>query len=375
MSGAQLALSVFALFTLGAHLASLSIVLWRARKPSPLPAPADAPGVSVLRPVCGLENYLEETLASSFALGYPNYEIIFCIDAADDPALPLLHRLIKVNPTVCAQIRIGRDSVGANPKLNNLVKGWQAARYDWRIMADCNLLLPPDYIERLMERWAGKVGLVSSPPVGAQPQGIWAELECAFLNTYQARYQLGADQLGMGFAQGKSMLWRRELLENAGGIAALSAEAAEDAAATKIIRRAGGSVRLSHMPFAQPLGARALSDVWRRQLRWARLRRASFTLHFLPELIAGGLMPCAAVAALASLGALHAGEAIAYGVLWYGVEVALARAVGWPNSLKGTLAIVARDCLLAPLWLAAWAGDGFVWRGNAMSAETEAAFR
>ena len=172
MSGAQLALSVFALFTLGAHLASLSIVLWRARKPAPQPAPADAPGVSVLRPVCGLENYLEETLASSFALGYPNYEIIFCIDAADDPALPLLHRLIKVNPTVCAQIRIGRDSVGANPKLNNLVKGWKAARYDWRIMADCNLLLPPDYIERLMERWAGKVGLVSSPPVGAQPQGI-----------------------------------------------------------------------------------------------------------------------------------------------------------------------------------------------------------
>jgi ceramide glucosyltransferase len=35
-------------------------------------------------------------------------------------------------------------------------------------------------------------------------------------------------------------------------------------------------VRLVDRPFPQPLGYRSAADVWRRQLRWARLRRASF---------------------------------------------------------------------------------------------------
>ena len=40
-----------------------------------------------------------------------------------------------------------------------------------------------------------------------------AEVEAGFLNTYQARWQLAADSAGFGFAQGKSMLWRRDLLD------------------------------------------------------------------------------------------------------------------------------------------------------------------
>src|SRR5438128_1355144 len=79
-------------------------------------------------------------------------------------------------------------------------------------------------------------GLVCSPPVGCLPDGVFAELECAFLNTYQARWQCVADSAGYGFAQGKSMLWRRDLLERAGGIRVLASELAEDAASTKVVR-------------------------------------------------------------------------------------------------------------------------------------------
>ena len=79
---------------------------------------------------------------------------------------------------------------------------------------------------------------------------------------------------GFGFAQGKTMLWRRADLERAGGIEALAKEVAEDAASTKIVRAAGRKVRLVAQPFPQPLGHRSASEVWNRQLRWARLRRA-----------------------------------------------------------------------------------------------------
>jgi ceramide glucosyltransferase len=72
------------------------------------------------------------------------------------------------------------------------------------------------------------------------------------------------------------MLFRRDIVESAGGIRALASEAAEDAASTKLVRKSGLRVRLVDRPFPQPLGYRAAAEVWRRQIRWARLRRDTF---------------------------------------------------------------------------------------------------
>ena len=124
-------------------------------------------------------------------------------------------------------------------------------------MADSNVLMPRDYIERLLAAWRPDTGLVSSPPVGCRPDGFWAELECAFLNTYQVRWQYAAAAIGLGFAQGKSMLYRRSQIEAAGGIRLLATEPAEDAATTKLVRAAGLRIRLVDAPFEQPLGYRA----------------------------------------------------------------------------------------------------------------------
>src|ERR1700720_1583589 len=121
--------------------------------------------------------------------------------------------------------------------------------------------MPPDYVQRLLAAWKSDTGLVCSPPVGCRPIGFWAGLECAFLNTYQVRAQYFADTRGFGFAQGKTMLWRRADLEGAGGIVALGAEIAEDAASTKIVRAAGLRVRLTDGPFGQPLGRRSMKEV------------------------------------------------------------------------------------------------------------------
>ena len=86
------------------------------------------------------------------------------------------------------------------------------------------------------------------------------------------------------------MLWRRDVLEAGGGIEALGAEIAEDAASTKLVHRAGLRAHLVDRPFQQPLGARALRDVWGRQVRWARLRRATFALYFAPEVLTSSLV-------------------------------------------------------------------------------------
>jgi ceramide glucosyltransferase len=147
----------------------------------------------------------------------------------------------------------------------------------------------------------------------------------------------------------------------------LGEEVAEDAAATALIRAGGLKVRLVRQPFPQPLGPRSLSAVWKRQLRWARLRRVSFPLCFLPEFLVGGLFPMAAVAALVIAGTWSPLLALAYGLAWYGSEAALCRSFGWPSGRRAVAAMLLRDLLLPALWAAAWFGNGFVWRGNAMT--------
>jgi ceramide glucosyltransferase len=310
------------------HLVSVLVVLARVRKANT--PPEFTAEVSVIRPVCGIENYLEATLSSTFRLNYPAYEIIFCVARADDEALPLIRRLIAQHPAVQARLLIADDRVSDNPKLNNLAKGWHAARHDWVVLADSNVLLPPDYIACLFARWRADTGLVCSPPIGCRPHGFWAELECAFLNTYQARWQLFADRVGLGFAQGKTMLWHRKTLEPVGGLRALSAEPAEDAAATKLLRKAGLRVNLVNRPFPQPLGRRSAGDVGRRQLRWARLRRDTFKGFYALEILSGSVPPLLAGVIVASAAGWPAAISLALlAAIWYGAEALLASATGW----------------------------------------------
>jgi ceramide glucosyltransferase len=349
------------------HLTSLAVAARRCRPSGRLIADPGAPQVSVVRPVCGIDNHVEETLRSTFRLDYPRYEILFCVASARDPVVPLVERLLRDFPGR-ARLLIGDDRVSANPKLNNVVKGWRAAQHPWIVIADCNVLMPPDYIQRLIAAWRRNIGIVCAPPIGCRPQGFWAELECAFLNTYQARWQYLADTVGAGFAQGKTMLWRRAVLQQAGGIEALALDLAEDAAATKIVDAQGLHARLVDAPFGQPLGHRSAAEVWSRQVRWA-LRRACFPACYLPELFTGALLPlfgCALLAAQADVPV--AGSVLALALLWYGGEAALACAARWHLSALSPFAWMLRDLLLPLLWINGWRTQ-FVWRGNRMRAE------
>ena len=326
------------------------------------------PGVSILRPVCGVENFIVETLQSTFQLDYPRHEILFCVADGNDSVIPIVQELMAAHPDVAARLLIGNERVNTNPKLNNLIKGWHAARHDWVLMADSNVLMPRDQVQRMLAAWRHDTGLVCSPPIGGAPQNLWAELECAFLNTYQARWQCFADSVGLGFAQGKSMLWRRDLLDAAGGIEALAGEIAEDAAATKIVRARGLRVRLVGDPFVQPLGARSLADVWQRQVRWARLRRETFKWFFVPELFVGVVPPLALAGVVAAAsGWPLLGTLASLVVVWYAAEALLAAVAGWQLSPRSPAVWLLRDVLLPVLWVAAWLGDDFEWRGNAMS--------
>lgn len=335
---------------------------------------ADAPPVSIVIPSRGIESFTQETLERAFSLDWPDYELIFCVAHADDPVAPVIERVMARFPLVPARLLVGDDRFSGNPKLNNCVKGWKAARREWVILADSNVLMPRDYIQQMMAAWRTDTGVVCSTPIGSRPEGFWAEVECAFLNTLQARWQYTGAAIGYGFAQGKSMLWNKPMLDANGGIHALAAEIAEDAAATKLVNGVGLRVRLVSSPFEQPLGRRTLPEIWSRQIRWARLRRVTFPLFFAPEILIGATVPlvlalCAAWSLGLSIPLVAAGVLAAV----YLPEYALALAKGWQASPRLMAAMLVRDVILPAVWLRGWLGRPVNWRGNEMDIRTKAA--
>ncbi len=359
---------------IASNLASIALAASRLRRRKPIAPPdGEAAAVSIVVPARGIEPFTAETLERAFSLDWPCYELVFCVAQPDDPVALMITDAMARFPAVPARLLIGDDRFSANPKLNNCIKGWEAARHDWVILADSNVLMPTDYIQHLMAAWREGTGLVCSTPIGSRPAGFWAEVECAFLNTLQARWQYAGEALGLGFAQGKSMLWNKPMLDANGGIRALAAEIAEDAAATKLVNGIGLRVNLVAAPFEQPLGRRSLGDIWSRQARWARLRRVTFPLFFLPEILTGVAVPLAlALVAADAAGFSLAATAVAVLAAAYLPECALAWTKGWYMSPRMVAAMMARDLLLPAIWARGWLGGAVDWRGNAMTIRTKA---
>lgn len=375
-------LSLFALafvaLALGAHYASLALAYFRCR---PVAASScgrrDAPTgprhepISLVRPLCGLEPFSQETIDAAFRVEWPCFELIFCVADADDPVIAVVERAIAAHPDVNARLLVADERWCLNPKLNNMTKGFRAARYDWIVFTDSNVLTPPDYVRRLFAAWTPDAGMVSAPPAGAAPVGFWAHVECAMLNTWQTRVQYAVDSLGFGFAQGKTLFFRRADLEN-GGFEALADDPAEDAAATKLVRGRGKRVRLAGPPFPQMLGPRTAAQVWARHLRWARLRRVSFPHLFLAEIVAGALPPSLVLASvMAASGETPALALVLFAVAWYAPEALLARAAGWPLGWAAPVTFLVRDGMLPALWVAALCGRAIVWRGASVVPERQ----
>lgn len=356
---------------IAAHLATVVLYLHRLRRPTRGGGSIGRPPVTLLRPVCGLDPFDRETLESSFAQDYPDYEVIFCAPSDGDASVPLCRDLIAAHPERRARLLTGQEDLTRNPKLNNLAKGWEAATSDWVAMTDSNVLLPPDYLDDLVDAWQADTGLVSSPPIGTRPDGLWGSLECAFLNSNQARLQFASDSVSNGFAQGKTLFWKRDFLDKAGGIEVLGRYLAEDVNATKLVRASGLKIHLTALPFAQPIGRRTFREVWGRQLRWSRVRRDGFPGLFAAEPINGAVLPVLLAVAGVAAGGFSPWFSVAFIALWYGAEILLIRRAGWPSGWRDLIALPVRDLLLPLIWAATFLRRDIEWRGNKITAPTE----
>jgi ceramide glucosyltransferase len=319
---------------------------------------------SVICPLCEYNELLSLTLESLFQLHCSDYEIIFAAEPEARAAIRVAEILCQRYPAIASRIVVVSANYCINPKLNNVQKAWLVATGQWVLMTDCNMLLPGDAIQRLESRWNNTIGMVCSPPAGTRPANFWAAVECAFLNQFEAKWQLLADRLGYGFVQGKVMFCHKTQFDTLGGLLALDMDhaACEDAAATKLIRRAGLHVRLVTQLFEQPLGIRSLRQVWKRQLRWAKLRRVTFPHWYALEIL---ITPVPFL--LAMVCAAHVFWPVLTFLAFFALEIGLAKRMGWYLSWLTPAAMVARDGLMIAIWIAGWFGDDFQWAGQTLT--------
>ena len=166
----------------------------------------------IVRPVCGIDNYRRGDAALDLrARLSATTRSCSASRSARDPVVPLVRAADRRHPQARARLLIGDDRDQRQSEAQQRASRAGAPpqhrldRHRGLQRADAARLHPA-----ADRAWRRDTGLVCAPPIGCRPDGFWAELECAFLNTYQARWQYLADTIGVGFAQGKTMLWRRD---------------------------------------------------------------------------------------------------------------------------------------------------------------------
>src|SRR5579859_3074282 len=94
------------------------------------PAPPVLSPVTVLKPLCGDEPLLEQALESCFSQAYPEFQIVFGVHSAADPALAVVERLRRRFPTRDVEVVIDAALHGTNRKLSNLINMLPFAKHE-----------------------------------------------------------------------------------------------------------------------------------------------------------------------------------------------------------------------------------------------------
>lgn len=98
------------------------------------------PPVSIIKPLCGVDPNLATNLETFFTMNYPRYELLFCVHTHDDPAVYIVNSLLAKFPHVDARLFTGGESVGVNPKVNNMMPAYRAAKYQLLLISDAGIM-------------------------------------------------------------------------------------------------------------------------------------------------------------------------------------------------------------------------------------------
>jgi ceramide glucosyltransferase len=275
---------------LGVALVAVMFGLTIAHLRCPAPIATAWPAISVLKPLCGVDDALAENLASFVALSYPGeYEVILGVRSPSDTAYPLACDAVRRWPGR-VRLVLQEGETGFNPKVNQLVSLARAARHDLLVVSDSNIRVPPGYLLDIAGHLGRPgVGCVTHPVAGDGHRSLGALLDNLHLSGSIAPGMVCAQRvLQRDLVVGKSMtLWRRDL-ELLGGFASVANVLAEDhILGNRLVRELGVRVAVSSLPVWNIAVDKSVGSFFQRYLRWGVTHRTVMTF---PEYLAESLL-------------------------------------------------------------------------------------
>jgi ceramide glucosyltransferase len=247
-----------------------------AARPAPEPAPPASPPATILKPLHGEDASLADNLRSFIRQDHPAFQIVFGTASAEDPAVPVVHRLLlEFSQADLALVTEPRQH-GANLKIANLSNMLPTARYDILVLADSDMRVTADYLAAVTAPLAHdpRIGLVTCLYRAISTGGLWSDLAALHINQGFLPQAVVADALGRGAGCfGATMVLRRETLAAIGGFEALADLLADDYALGAAVRRLGLDVVLSPYLVDDIVAEASFIALFRHELRWARTVR------------------------------------------------------------------------------------------------------
>jgi ceramide glucosyltransferase len=350
-------------------LGSMACALLQPQKRKKSRMLAQARPISIIVPTSAAdtlraERDRAEAIGSLLELHHPDYEIILCVDRAEQ-GRELTARLLKSYRDRRIHVMAARHQASANAKIDALDAAVGAARHDLLLFSDDDVLVDRDHVSCLRQQLHDNVGLVSAAAIGVRPTNFWGYLELAFMNGQFARLHLAGDFLGFSGALGKTILVARKTLQRAGGLLLTGDDCCEDAALTRNIKAAGMAVALSHIAVQQPILDQRFSEVWRRHVRWLGCRRKYLTVVFICEgLFSTPVAVAAGAVASSQLSWGPVAGAAGSLLVWCAADALFTLLSGWHFGLRTPVAWLVREAIFLPMWGQALVTRTVTWHGR-----------
>jgi ceramide glucosyltransferase len=330
---------------------------------------AHLPPVSVLKPVHGLEARLRENIESFFRQDYPDYEILFAADEADDAALEVVREVCGRYPHIRTRVLV-TGTPWPNPVVYSFHCLAEAAAHDILVTTDSDVEVDPRYLREIVPPLLDpQVGMVTCVYRGKNAAGFFSGLTAIGMSVEMTAGVLVANLLeGMKFGLGPTTVVRKDALASVGGYTALQDYIAYDFAIGNLIAKAGYRVVLSGHVIDHVVNQKSFRRMWQNQLRWAQTTRYSRPKgHFGSGLIFA--MPYGLLGFFAAGFLGHWGVGIVL-LSAAGLNRLLeAWLVGWmvvrdPQIRRAPWLYPLRDLLGFMVWFASYLNLRYVWRDS-----------
>jgi ceramide glucosyltransferase len=340
------------------------------------PQPNFTPGVSILKSLKGLDPGMLDAFRSHCRQNYAGeFELLFGVASLSDPAVAAARALQAEFPERTIRLEECPQQLGTNGKVSTLAQLAAHARYDFLLINDSDITVSPRYLERVMCRFAPAprdankptVGMVTALYRGKAHGTLPSRLESLGIATEFMPGVLLSKMIegGLHYGLGSTLAVRREALEKAGGLLSIVDHLADDYELGARIAQAGYRIKLSAEVVETSVPAYNWRGFFDHQLRWLRTVRCSRPAGYAGLIVTYGL-GWALVNVLAS--GLSPVSLWLLGLSFF-LRLAQAMTVGATvlgdhEMLPNLWLLPLRDAIAMGLWVAGFAGNTIVWRGQ-----------